>query len=147
MNSTKVDSAPEVHIVSNQFKRIVTVRLKHKVDLLEGLKKAVKQEQIKNAIILTGIGSLTSYHVHMVSNTSFPHEEVFARKEGPYDLLNVNGYVIDGRVHAHITFSDDQKSLGGHLEPGTNIFTFVAVTLGILDEGASLERFDDLNWR
>lgn len=147
MNITNVDSAPEVHIVSSQFKRMLVVRLKHKVDLLEGLNKAVKQEQIKNAIILSGIGSLASFHVHMVDNTTFPHEEIFVREEGPYDLLNVNGYVIDGRVHAHITFSDDQKSLGGHLEPGTIIFTFAAVTLSVLDERTSLERLDDLNWR
>ena len=147
MNTAKGNSAPDVYIASSHFKRMVVVRLKHKVDLLDGLKTAVKQEQIKNAAILAGIGSLTSFHVHQVNNTVFPLEEIFVREEGPYDLLNVNGYVIEGRVHAHITFSDDQRSLGGHLESGTTIFTFAAVTLGVFDEGTSLERLDDLNWR
>lgn len=141
------DSAPEVSIASGSFMRIVVVRLKHKVDLLEGIKQAVKREQIKSAIILCGIGSLTSFHVHMVANTTFPLQEIFVSGKGPYDLLNVNGYVIEGRVHAHIAFSNDRKSLGGHLEPGTTIYTFAAVTLGVLDEGMSFERLDDLNWR
>jgi len=58
----------------------------------------------------------------------------------------VNGCVIDGRIHAHIIFSDDEKGLGGHLEPGTTVFTFAIITLGVLEEGASLARFDDPGW-
>ena len=61
-------------------------------------------------------------------------------------MLNVNGYVIDGRVHAHITFSDDEKALGGHLEPGTKVFTFAIITLGVLEEDADLRMFDDWRW-
>jgi len=61
-------------------------------------------------------------------------------------LLTTTGYVIDGRVHAHISFSDTQKTLGGHLEPGTRVFTFAILTLGVLEEPASLQRFDDYTW-
>jgi len=139
-------SAPAIHSISGNFKRIVVVRLKHGTDLLDGLNKAVKKEQIKNAVILSGVGSLTSYHVHAVDNTTFPTKNIFYKAEGPQDLLNVNGYVIDGRVHAHITFSDEEKALGGHLEPGTNVFTFAIITIGVLEEDADLRRFDDWKW-
>jgi predicted DNA-binding protein with PD1-like motif len=139
-------SAPAVHCVSGNFDRIVVVRLKHGTDLLEGLTKAVKEEGIKNAVILSGVGSLTSYHVHAVDNTTFPTKNVFFKADGPQDLLNVNGYVIDGRVHAHITFSDDERGLGGHLEPGTKVFTFAIITLGVLERDADLRRFDDWKW-
>ncbi|MHC4173067.1 MAG: PPC domain-containing DNA-binding protein [Planctomycetota bacterium] len=139
-------SAPAVHSISSNFNRIVVARFKYGTDLLDGLKKAVKKERIKNAAILSGMGSLTSYHVHSVDNTTFPTKNVFFKAEAPQDLLNVNGYVIDGRVHAHITFSDEEKALGGHLEPGTSVFTFVIITLGVLEEDASLRRFDDKEW-
>jgi hypothetical protein len=139
-------SAPEVHTVSSGFTRVVVVRLKRGTDLLDGLKKAVEQEKIRNAAILSGVGSLTSYHVHAVDNTTFPARNVYYKAEGPQDLLNVNGCVIDGRIHAHIIFSDDEKGLGGHLEPGTTVFTFAIITLGVLEEGASLARFDDPGW-
>jgi len=138
--------APAIHTVASDFSRIVVVRLKHGTDLLDGLKKAVEREGVKNAVILNGIGSLTSYHVHAVDNTTFPTKNVFYKAEGPQDLLGVTGYVIDGRVHAHITFSDDEKALGGHLEPGTKAFTFAIITLGILEEGTDLARFDDHRW-
>jgi predicted DNA-binding protein with PD1-like motif len=62
-------------------------------------------------------------------------------------LLTTTGYIIDGRVHAHISFSDTQKTLSGHLEPGTRVFTFAILTLGVLEEPASLQRFDDYTWR
>lgn len=139
-------SAPAIHSISSNFNRIVVARLKHGTDLLDGLNKVVKKERINNAVILSGAGSLTSYHVHAVDNTTFPTKNVFFKAEAPQDLLNVNGYVIDGRVHAHITFSDEEKALGGHLEPGTSVFTFAIITLGVLEEDANLRRFDDRKW-
>ena len=141
-----MESAPEVHTVSGNFERIVVVRLRRGTDLLDGLKKAVEREKIRNAAILSGVGSLTAYHVHAVSNTTLPPTNVFYKAEGPQDLLNVNGYVLNGRVHAHIVFSDKQRGLGGHLEPGTTVFTFAVITLGVLENGADLTRFDDPNW-
>ena len=139
-------SAPAIHSISGNFKRIVVVRLKHGTDLLDGLNKAVEKERIKNAVILSGVGSLTGYHVHTVDNTTFPTKNIFFKAEGPQDLLSVNGYVIDGRIHAHITFSDEEKALGGHLEPGTSVFTFAIITIGVLEEDANLRRFDDWKW-
>jgi hypothetical protein len=140
------ESSPMVHTVSSNFSRIIVCRLKYGTDLLDGLQKAVKQENIKNAVILSGVGSLTSYRVHVVDSTTFPVKEAFPKAEGPQDLLNVNGYVIDGRVHAHVIFSDQTKAMGGHLEPGTNVYTFAIITLGILPNGVSLARFDDSKW-
>ena len=139
-------SAPEVYTVSGDFTRIVVVRVKRGMDLLDGLKKAVAQEKIRNAAILSGVGSLTSYRVHAVSNTTLPAQNIFYEAQGPQDLLNVNGYVMEGRVHAHIVFSDNNKGLGGHLEPGTTVFTFAIITLGVLPEGADLTRFDEPGW-
>jgi len=139
-------SAPEVYTVRGDFTRIVVVRVRRGMDLLDGLKKAVAQEKIRNAAILSGVGSLTSYRVHAVSNTTLPAENIFYEARGPQDLLNVNGYVMDGRVHAHIVFSDNQRGLGGHLEPGTTVFTFAIITLGVLPDGADLARFDEPGW-
>jgi predicted DNA-binding protein with PD1-like motif len=141
------DAVPDAATATSQFQRIVVVRLKYQTDMLAGLRQAVAREKIKNAVILSGAGSLVSYHVHVVSNTTLPATEAFTKDEGPFDLLATTGYIIDGRVHAHITFSNPQKAMGGHLEPGTRVFTFAIVTLGVLEDGASLKRFDDASWR
>jgi predicted DNA-binding protein with PD1-like motif len=141
-DSAGTQAAPAIQILDSNFTKIVIVRLRNGVDLLDGLKKAVAEKGIKNAAILSGIGSLTSYSIHVVDNVTFPPKEAFPKGEGPQDLINVNGYVMDGRVHAHITFSDQKAALGGHLEPGTRIFTFAVITLGVLDDKTSLAGFD-----
>ena len=134
--------ATAIQTLDANITQTVVVRLRYGMDILDALKAAVAQRGIKNAVIISGVGSLTRYRVHVVDNTTFPPKEAFPEADGPQDLLNVNGYVMDGRVHAHVTFSNQEKAMGGHLEPGTKVFTFAIITLGVLDDKASLAGFD-----
>ncbi len=144
---TAAQSPPDVVTATSEIKRVVLVRLKYNTDLLNGLQQAVKNEKIKNAVILSGVGSVTRYHVHAVSSTTLPAKLAYTERAAPMDLIAVNGYVLGGRIHAHITMTDDQKAFGGHLHEGTTVFTFAIVALGVLDDNADLSRFDDPNWR
>ncbi len=139
---------PIAYATAGQFDRIIVVRLKHQTDILAGLDSIVNREKIRNGVILTGIGSVRNYHYHVVSSRTYPMHNIFVKDpEGPADLLNVNGYIIDSRVHAHITLSDAVKSFGGHLEPGTNVYTFVIITIGIFKGDIDLSRVDDMTYR
>jgi len=140
-------AVPAVVTVPSEIKRVVLVRLKYNTDLLEGLEQAVKSDKIKNAVILSGVGSVTSYHVHAVSNTTLPAKLAYTQQAGAMDLIAMNGYVLGGRIHAHITMTDDKKAFGGHLHQGTTVFTFAIITLGLLDDNIDLSHFDDSNWR
>ncbi len=140
-------TVPDAVSVSAEIKRVVIVRLKYDADLLDGIQQAVKNEKVKNAVILSGVGSVKSYHVHAVNNTTLPAKLAYTQRDGPMDLIAVNGYVLDGRIHAHVTITDDQKAFGGHLHEGTKVFTFAIVTLGVLDDNLDLSRFDDSSWR
>jgi predicted DNA-binding protein with PD1-like motif len=142
------DSVPDVYALNGQFERIVVVRLKYRTDLLDGLERSVKLEKIRNAVILSAIGSVTNYHYHTVSKSSFPSKNVFVKNPAsPADLVTMSGYVIDGRVHAHATFSNPDRAFGGHLEKGTNVFTFAIVTMGVLKDGIDLGKVDDKTYR
>jgi predicted DNA-binding protein with PD1-like motif len=144
-NSGKV---PDVYALTGQFDRILVLRFKNQTDLLAGLERMVRECKIHNAVILSGIGSVKSYHYHTVSNGTFPSQNVFVKNPaGPADIAGMNGYVIDGRVHAHITFADPDKAFGGHLEAGTTVFTFAIVTAGVFKDGIDLDRVDDKNYR
>lgn len=86
--------------------------------------------------------------MHVVSNRTFPSKNVFIKDPtAPADLTGINGYVIDGRVHAHVTLADSDKAFGGHLEPGTTVFTFAIVTLGVFGDGVDMSRVDDKAYR
>lgn len=142
------DDVPEVYALSGQFERVVILRFKFQADLLAGLEKMVKEEKIRNAVIVAGAGSVRNYHIHSVSNREFPSKNIYVKDPtAPADLIGMNGYVIDGRVHAHVTLADANKAFGGHLERGTNVFTFAIVTLGVLSDGVDLSRVDDKTHR
>jgi len=142
------DKVPEVYAISGQFKRFLVLRLKYQADLLAGLERMAKEHKIRNAVIVSGIGSLRGYHYHTVSNRVFPSKNIFVKDPtAPADITSMNGYIIDGRVHAHITMTDPDKAFGGHLEPGTIVFTFAVVTLGILEDEVDLSRVDDKTYR
>lgn len=138
---------PEVVTTSGQFDRVIVVRMKQHTDLLAGLQEAVEKEKIRNAVILSGIGSLTTYHIHVVDNSTFPTENVYFKDSIPVDLTSVNGYIFNGKVHTHINISDENLALGGHLESGTTVFTFAIITIGVFSSEVDLDRFDDKNWK
>lgn len=142
------DKVPEVYAIGGHFERVVILRFKFDADLLAGIEKMVKQEKIRNAVILSAAGSVKGYQVHQVSNRTFPSKNIFVKNPtAPADLIGMNGYVIDGKIHAHITLANPEKAFGGHLEPGTSVFTFAIVTLGVLDDSVDLSKVDDKTYR
>ena len=111
------ERSPNVRTIGSSFERIETIRMSSGTDLLDGLKRAIKEKQIKNGVILVGIGSLTDYYFHVVSDKNLPPAEEFPKASVPMDITSVQGYVLNGRVHAHIALSDENSVIGGHLEP------------------------------
>ena len=142
------DKVPDVYAITGHFERVMVLRFKYQADLLAGIEKMVKQEHIRNAVILAGAGSVRNYQVHQVSNRIFPSKNMYVKDPtAPADIISMNGYIINGRVHAHLTLANAEHAFGGHLEPGTNVFTFAVVTIGIFGDGVDLSRVDDKNYR
>lgn len=142
------DKVPDVYAISGHFDRIVILRFKYDTDLLAGMEKIVKQQNIRNAVILSAAGSVRGYQVHQVTNRTFPSHDTFEKNPtAPADLIGMNGYVINGKIHAHMTLANPEKAFGGHLEPGTSVFTFAIVTVGVLNDGVDLSHIDDKTYR
>src|SRR6266852_6094850 len=142
------DKVPDVFAIKGQFDRILILRFKFNSDLLAGMEKMVKQEKIRNAVILSGIGSVRGYHIHQVSNRDFPSKNMFVKNPTePADVISMNGYIINGKIHAHMTMATPDRAFGGHLEPGTTVFTFGIVTLGVMADGADFTYLDDKTYR
>lgn len=109
--------------------RMIMIRVDPREDLLDALQRAVAEHGVENGIFVSGAGSLSRYHFHVVSSTDLPPENVFVDGEGAYDIVAITGAVLAGRVHAHVTFTDDTSTLGGHMEPGCEVLTFAMVAL------------------
>ncbi len=109
--------------------RFLMLRLNPEDDVLDSIRAAVRENEIRNGIIVSGVGSLNRYRVHVVNKPVLPTEDVFFEGEGPFDILTITGAVLEGRVHAHITFSNTERALGGHLEEGCTVLTFALIVL------------------
>jgi len=142
------DKVPDVYAIDGQFDRIVTLRFKFGTDLLAGMEKIVARQKIQNAVIISGAGSVRGYQLHQVSNRDFPSKNMFEKDAmSPADMIGMNGYIVNGKIHAHMTLATPDHAFGGHLEPGTEVFTFGIVTLGVMKDGVDFTRLDDKTYR
>ncbi len=142
------NDVPDVVAISTRFERVVVLRFKFETELLSALEKAVKDNKIKNGIILNGFGSVRNWQVHQVSNRTLPSKNMFVKDpSAPADIAAMSGAILNGRLHPHITLSNPDKAFGGHLEPETNVFTFCVITIGVLPDNLNISRLDDKNWR
>ena len=105
------------------------VRLDPQEDVLVALRRAVQEQGVRNAAIVSGVGSLSRYHVHVVETTNMPPGNTFFGEDGPFDILAATGLVVDGQLHAHITFSNSDRAMGGHLEEGCQVLTFAIIIM------------------
>ncbi|MGA7238527.1 MAG: PPC domain-containing DNA-binding protein [Bryobacteraceae bacterium] len=139
---------PDAYAIPTQFERVLIFRFKYQTDLLDGLERMIQQNHVRNAVILNGAGSVIGYQVHQVSNRTFPSKNMFvADATKPADIISMSGYVLNGHMHPHIGLAEPDKAFGGHLEPGTKVFTFAIVTVGVLPDSLDLSKLDDKNYR
>ena len=140
---------PSSYALSGRFDRVLVLRMKNKTDLLSEMEKQVKQQNIRNAVILSGIGSVRGYRVHNVAGRDYPVPDMFVSAPNtPADLIGMNGYIVNGNIHAHVIMAAGDKAattISGHLEKGTEVLTFAIVTVGVLN--TDLGRVDDATYR
>jgi uncharacterized protein len=132
-----------MRIESGTIKRVHIVHLNPGDDILPSLRKAVAEKNIKHGVIMGAIGSVTSYHFHVVNSPDLPPAELYPKGDGPYDIATMTGFIFNGRVHCHIIFSDERIAFGGHLEEGCKVLTFNVVPIAELED-LDITDFDTL---
>jgi predicted DNA-binding protein with PD1-like motif len=144
LNSSAV---PDAYALVGHFDRIVVIRLKNRANLLAGITKVVQEQNIKNGVILSAIGSLRGYEVHAVTNRDLPTQDTITKNPTqPVDLVSMNGYVINGRIHAHMTLATPDRVIAGHLEAENEVYTYAIVTIGVMND-TNLDKIDDKTYR
>lgn len=112
---------------ASEISRVIAIRMNPGDDVLQSLRTAVHEHKIDHGLILNGVGSLNSYHVHVVGVATLPTQDLFFDETGPFDILSFSGAIVAGSIHAHIAVSNTEKAVGGHLEEGCSVLTFVVV--------------------
>jgi predicted DNA-binding protein with PD1-like motif len=132
-------------LLAPTFGRLRVCRLDKGADLLDGVRDAVAQADIRQGVIVAGVGSLSSYHLMMAATPEWPPPQLRVQGRGAFEIASLQGYVMDGEIHAHVVLSNDEKALGGHLERGCEVLAFAIVTIAELSgvDLAGLDRLAD----
>ena len=123
----------------NGFGRIIVLNLERGEKLLASIRESLAEEGIKNAVVLSAIGSLQKVHFHRVSGMDPSPVDEFVVIEKPMELASLQGVVVDGEPHFHMVTSDLEQTYADHLEEDTTVLYLVEISLVELT-GLNLER-------
>ncbi|RJS87694.1 DUF296 domain-containing protein [Candidatus Bathyarchaeota archaeon] len=108
--------------------------------ILESIKELVEKESVKDAIVVSAIGTLDEYEMHYVLTTGFPPQNKFEHwKDKPLELAHIGGIIADGEPHLHVVVSDSEKAYAGHLEKGCRVLYLAEIVI-IEVKGLNLKR-------
>jgi predicted DNA-binding protein with PD1-like motif len=101
---------------------LITIGLGPGELLLESIQKAIKQYDIQNGVVLSGIGTFKTCRMHYITKTDIPPADAIYTLEKPLELNAISGIIANGEPHLHIAVScGENEAYGGHLEPGSEL--------------------------
>jgi len=110
--------------------RVFILRLDPDDYLLESIVDLVSEENVKDAVVVSGIGTLDQYRVHLVMTTGFPPENRFEHwRDKPLELASINGVIANGEPHLHVVVSNSEKAYAGHLEKGCRVLYLAEIVI------------------
>mgnify|MGYP001824991160 CR=1 FL=1 len=113
------------------------IRLGPGIDPYEYLEKWVNDKGIEAAVIQSCLGSLTEASVRFANQ---PEATVM---KGPFEILNMTGFMSTYGSHYHISLADEKGiSRGGHLMAGSKIYTTVEMLIGVMEDYRFLRTMD-----
>ncbi len=122
---------------------VVTISIEPGEMLLETIQEALKKHSIKNGVVISGIGTLKSCHLHYVTHCDFPPSNRFFTIEKPLELSSISGIIADGEPHLHVVASyADEKTYTGHLEDSSQVLYLVEVTILVFNDLQMTRHFD-----
>lgn len=113
--------------------------------VLESIMELIEKEGLKDAVVISGIGTLDYCVLHMVMTTGYPAVEHFEKWEDkPLELSSLSGVIASGKPHLHTCVSDHEKAYSGHMEPGCRVLYLAEIVIMEL-KSLKLTRIRDRN--
>jgi predicted DNA-binding protein with PD1-like motif len=135
---------------------IHVLRLKSGSDLQTTLNTAIYERDIKAAVILSGVGLLSTANLRNCKSLpeTFPITDLnrnYQTINAPCEILSLSGNVslAEGKplIHAHLTLSYLDEGVirvtGGHLIPGCTVHGFAEIIIMELREIAMTKKYDE----
>ena len=118
------------YIKSKGELEIITLGIRPGEMLLESINKAIEDNEIENGIVISGIGTTKTLHIHYITHTKFPSTNKFVTIEKPLEINSISGVIANKIPHLHIAATyKDEESYGGHLEPESEVLYLAEVVI------------------
>ena len=121
-------------------KAVHVVRVDPGEDVLKSVEAFLGAAGVTQAVVAGGYGTLAASHLHWVAHNRIPTDNIFRRDDGGIEILSMNGLVVGGAPHIHVTLSTPQGAYGGHLEEGCIAYVLCEIFLVELDGPAMARR-------
>jgi uncharacterized protein len=126
-------------IVGEGLGRIFILSFDRGEKLLEGIRDKLKELGVRNAVLVTAIGTFEKARFHRIKNTHKSPEDEIIEISGPMELASVDGIVADGESHFHMVFQDLDRAYAVHLEDGSVVCYLAEIVLAEI-KGVELTR-------
>lgn len=121
--------APTSLPIATSTGRFVAIRLKPGMDLIAGLREVQHQTGARAIGVVTCVGSLTSVPIRHANQ---PEGTLY---QGHFEITSLTGTVDPLGEHLHLTITDGEgRAFGGHLLPGSAVYTTAEIVLLLLDD-------------
>ncbi len=111
--------------------------------LVERFTEAMAERGIRNGVVVSGIGTLSTCRLHCITHTGFPSTNHFWTLQKPLELASVSGLIADGEPHLHAVVSCGEDEVwAGHLEPGSKVCYLAELAVLVANDLAMTRRRD-----
>lgn len=131
--------------IGTNLSRILVIHMRPGNLFLEGIEQELSKNYFKNAVVLSCAATLDIVSCHRVKDTEPKPTNIFFEETGPFEVSSLQGAVIDGKPHFHITVSDGQRSFGAHLEHGSRVLYVAEIVVAEIAGLPDLHRVPDAN--
>jgi predicted DNA-binding protein with PD1-like motif len=117
-------SASAASAVRGSTARHFALRLRPGQDLQQEIFAFAKREDLRAAAIVTCVGSLK------IATVRFANQPAGTPLTGPFEIVSLVGAFTRDGGHLHIALSDGKgATIGGHLMPGSAVYTTAEIVL------------------
>ncbi len=132
----------------NKFGRTFALRLDKGEDILGSLNNLIEKENIKDGVVVSGVGTLDRCALHFVTHLEDASKMYYREwKDQPLEVASIQGIIADSMPHIHAVVSDQNAAWGGHVELGCRTL-YLCEMLIVEMPGFNLTRVsknDDIN--
>jgi len=103
--------------------RTIVVRLNPGDYVMESLRQVIREAELKDGYIASGVASFDHCRLKTAVNVSQPPVFVYPEwNDVPLEVVALQGFIAEGQPHIHVVVSDEKHAVAGHLEESRILF-------------------------